>query len=45
MERNGKVRKNERGNIVSGYVPDYVRSYSVHRRPGYDYFVWRTRRR
>lgn len=38
------VRKNERGNIVSGYVPDYVRSYSVNRRPGFGYFAQRTRR-
>lgn len=44
MSSSGKVRKNERGNIVSGYVPDYVRSYSANRRPGYDYFVRRTRR-
>lgn len=43
MTTGGKVRRNERGNIVSGYVPDYVRGYSVNRRPGYDYFVRRTR--
>lgn len=35
-------RKNQRGNIVSGYVPDYVRTYSANRRPDFDYFTRRT---
>lgn len=35
-------RKNQRGNIVSGYVPDYVRTYSANRRPDFEYFARRT---